>query len=130
MTASGLKELLSTVYVDKTCDQILSGHNYSGAVRAHSLVQLSQELSEEDFKAYKQNHSARRSDKYFAKISTNQTIEQTLMKSMKIEGGPFRRGATPSVVFKCIKATLFKTDVIDGIEEFCRVPLESSYELK
>lgn len=64
------------------------------------MRRLSQELSEEDFKAYKQNHSVRRSDMYFAKISTDQTIEQTLMKSMKIEGCPFGRGATPSVVFK------------------------------
>lgn len=253
MAGSGLKEALSTVYADKTCDQILSGHNYSRAVRAHSLVQLAlskiifeelksdekfaafqegfkdsslfysfnyteirdnetfknlidffenklleieergktcklwityfrmvsllkdfiaaermgdwelhlravelmipffhaarhfpyakcseiylqkmrtlpQELSQEDFEAYKENHSARRSDKYFTKISTDQTIEQTLMKSMKIEGGPFRRGATPSVVFKWIRATLFTTDVVDGMEEFCGVSFKSSYQ--
>ncbi|KYN10148.1 hypothetical protein ALC57_17724 [Trachymyrmex cornetzi] len=249
MAGSGLKEVLSTVYADKTCDQILSGHNYSRAVRAHSLVQLtlskiiveelkndkfaalqggfkdstlsysfnyteirdnetfkeltglfenklieieergktcklwityfrmvsllkdfiaaervgdwdlhlravelmipffhaarhfpyaksneiylqkmrglSQELSE----AYKQNHSVRRSELYFAKISTDQTIEQTLMKiDMKIEGGPLRRGATPSVVFKWIRAMLFTTDVVDGMEEFCRVSFKSSYQ--
>lgn len=40
MAGSGLNEVLSTVYTDKTCDQILSGHNYSIVVRAHSLVQL------------------------------------------------------------------------------------------
>lgn len=39
MAGSGLKEVISTVYANKTCDQILSGHNYS-RVRAHSLVQL------------------------------------------------------------------------------------------
>lgn len=89
---------------------------------------LSQELSEADFGAYKQNHSVRRSDLYFAKISTDQTIEQTLMKTMKIEGGPFRRGATPSVVFKWIRAMLFTTDVVDGMEEFCRVSFKSSYQ--
>ena len=40
MAGSDLKEVLSTVYADKTCDQILSGHNYSRSARAHSLVQL------------------------------------------------------------------------------------------
>lgn len=42
MAGSGLKEVLLTVYANKTCNQILSGHNYSRAVGAHSLVQLAQ----------------------------------------------------------------------------------------
>lgn len=50
------------------------------------------------------------------------------MKSMKIGGGPFRREATPSVVFKWIRETLFTTDVVDGIEEFCEVSFKSSYQ--
>ena len=89
---------------------------------------LQEALSEKDFEAYKQNHSAKRSDMYFAKVSTDQTIEQTLMKSMEIEGGPFRHGATSSVLFKWIKAALFSTDVVNGMEEFCDVSFKSSYQ--
>ena len=50
------------------------------------------------------------------------------MKSMEIEGGPFRRGATSSVVFKWIKAALFSIDVVNGMEEFCDVSFKSSYQ--
>lgn len=89
---------------------------------------LSQELSQADFGAYKQNHSARRSDMYFQEISTDQTIERTVMKSMKVVGGPYKRGATPSVVFKWIKATLFTTYVVNGMEDFCGDSFTSSYQ--
>ena len=39
MAGSGLKELLCEVYAEKTVDHILTGHAYSRAVRAHTLVQ-------------------------------------------------------------------------------------------
>lgn len=44
--------------------------------------------------------TSRRTNTYFAGIISDQTIEQTLMKSMSVEGSPFKRGATSSVVFK------------------------------
>lgn len=46
MPGSDLKEVLSTVHADKTCDQILSGHYYSRAERPQSLV-LSKLIFEE-----------------------------------------------------------------------------------
>ncbi|KYN19070.1 hypothetical protein ALC57_08602 [Trachymyrmex cornetzi] len=48
--------------------------------------------------------TARRTDNFFAGIHTDQTIEQTFMKSMSVESGPFRRGATDSVVHQCHRA--------------------------
>ena len=48
--------------------------------------------------------TARRTDKFFCGIHSDQTIEQTLMRSLSVEGGPFKRGVTESVAFKWIKA--------------------------
>lgn len=40
---------------------------------------------------------ARRSDYFCSGIPTDETIEQTLMKSMSVEGGPFKRGITDTI---------------------------------
>lgn len=40
MGGSGIKEVLSTIYAEKTVDMIFTGHAYARAVRAHSLLQL------------------------------------------------------------------------------------------
>lgn len=40
MAGGVVKEVILTVYADRTCDQIFSGHIYSRAALAHSLVQL------------------------------------------------------------------------------------------
>lgn len=100
----------------------------SSEIYLQKMRKLEQELDKVLFEKFKQNYSARRSDVFFSKISTDQTIEQTLMKPMTGDGGPFERGATPSVVFKWIKSTIFMTDIIDGIEEFCEVSFTSSFE--
>lgn len=40
--------------------------------------------------------TSRRSNVYYAVIVSDQTIEQTLMRAMSVEGGPFKRGALDS----------------------------------
>lgn len=62
--------------------------------------------------------TARRSDKFFCGIHTDQTIEQTLMRSMSVEGGPFKRGVTESVVYKWIKGVSSTKNILDGLESF------------
>ena len=72
--------------------------------------------------------TARRTEKTFGGIHSNQTIEKTLMKSMKVVGGPFKRGATDSVVFKWIKVVISCNDVIEGIEKFCNAYFQKSFQ--
>lgn len=55
----------------------------------------------------KEFFTAQRTDKFFGGIFSNQTIEQTLMRAMSVEGGPFKQGATASVVFKWIKCVIY-----------------------
>lgn len=40
------------------------------------------------------------------------------MRSMSVEGGPFKRGATESVVFKWINGILYTKDIMEGLETF------------
>ena len=43
--------------------------------------------------------TVRRTDGFWKGLPTDQTIEQTLMTAICVQGGPFSRGATNSVVF-------------------------------
>ncbi|KYN28694.1 hypothetical protein ALC57_01884 [Trachymyrmex cornetzi] len=72
--------------------------------------------------------TARRSNKFFAGIHSDQTIEQTLMKLMNVEGGPFKKGVSDSVVFKWIKGVPGTKDVLEGIEKFCNVSFNKSHQ--
>ncbi|XP_018372446.1 PREDICTED: uncharacterized protein LOC108767205 [Trachymyrmex cornetzi] len=72
--------------------------------------------------------TARRTDNFFAGIHTDQTIEQTLMKSMSVEGGPFRRGATDSVVYQWINGVVCTSDIIEGMETFCNISFKKSHQ--
>ena len=61
-----------------------------------------------EFKKFTEGYfTARGSNVFFSGVSTDQTIEQTLMKSMSIEGSAFKRGVTESVVHKWIKGVIF-----------------------
>lgn len=54
----------------------------------------------------------RRSDAFWKGILSDQTIEQTLMKAMSVQGGPFSRWATKSVVFQWIQSTMYLKDIM------------------
>ncbi|CAB3252778.1 unnamed protein product [Arctia plantaginis] len=45
MHGSGLKEVLSEIYVPKSLEKMLNGHDYARAVRAHTLLQLTLALT-------------------------------------------------------------------------------------
>lgn len=72
--------------------------------------------------------TSRRTNAYYSGIFSDQTIEQTLMRSMSVEGGPFKRGATSSVVFKWIKGIIFTKDMIEDLEQFCNVEFSKSHQ--
>lgn len=47
---------------------------------------------------------------------------------MSVEGGPFKRGATDSVVLKWIKGLMFTKDVIESLEEFCDIEFSKTHK--
>lgn len=109
-----------------------SGH-FPYAKSAQMYLQNMQELptkmDPEEFTKFTEGYfTARRSDVFFSGISTDQTIKQTLMKSMNVERGPFKRGVTESVVYKWIKGVIFSKDIIEGVEEFCNISFKKSYQ--
>lgn len=50
------------------------------------------------------------------------------MKGMSVEGGPFKRGATESVVYKWIRGVIYSKDIIEGIENFCDISFNKSHQ--
>ena len=50
------------------------------------------------------------------------------MRSMKVAGGPFKRVASDSVVWTWIKGTIYTRDIIEGIENFCRISFRRSHQ--
>lgn len=72
--------------------------------------------------------TVRRTAKFFAGTSTDYAIEAGLMRSMNVQGGPFRRGASESVVHQWIEASINCQDIIEGMEEFCAVSSDTSLQ--
>ncbi|GFT31809.1 uncharacterized protein TNCV_3081101 [Trichonephila clavipes] len=50
------------------------------------------------------------------------------MKGMSVEGGPFKHGATESVVYKWIRGVIYSQDIIEGIENFCNISFNKSHQ--
>lgn len=48
------------------------------------------------------------------------------MRAMSVQGGPFKRGATDSVVFKWIRGVLYTKDIIESLENFCNIQFSKS----
>lgn len=71
--------------------------------------------------------TARHSDYLSSRILTEETIEQTLMESMSVEGGPFKRGVTESIVCKWIKGVIYTKDILEEMEDFSNISFKKSY---
>ena len=74
--------------------------------------------------------TARRTNKFYSGIFTDQTIEQTLMRQLKFEGGLFRRGVTESVAYQWIRGFIFTKDIIEGLEKFTSCTSDRNYQHK
>lgn len=74
--------------------------------------------------------TVRRKDKYWSGNFTDQTIEQTLMKLLSVQGGPFKRGATDSVVFQWIQGAITTQDLLEGLLEYCGISFKKSEQHK
>ena len=99
-------------------------------VYIQDMKELSNKMDPVEYKKLTQDSffTVRRSNKFVVGIHSDQTIEQTLMKSMKVEGGPFRSGATDSVVFKWIKSVVSCQYIIEGMESFCEISSKKSFQ--
>ncbi|GFU93207.1 uncharacterized protein TNCV_4217331 [Trichonephila clavipes] len=50
------------------------------------------------------------------------------MKGMSVEGGPFKRSATESVVYKWIREVIYSHYIFEGIENFCNISFNKSHQ--
>lgn len=109
-----------------------AGHfNYAKSARLYlqDMKNLEETMDPIEYENFTKNgfFTARRSNVFYAGIFSDQTIEQTLMRAMSVEGGPFKRGATESVVFKWIKGILYTKDIFEGLEKFCEIEFHKSH---
>lgn len=121
----------------KTIESMIPFFHVSGyfnyAKSAHIDIQQMKNLKNlmdpEEYKKYVDGFwTARRTNKFFSGIFTDQTIEQTLMRLLSVDGGLFKRGTTEAVALKWRKGVVFTKDIIEGIEKFCGVTLEKNFE--
>lgn len=61
----------------------------------------------------------RRTNKFFAGIQSRQTIEQTLNDI--IDGCPFKRGVTDSIVYEWIKGIISTKNILEDIENYYNI---------
>ncbi|XP_052758830.1 uncharacterized protein LOC128202453 [Galleria mellonella] len=110
-----------------------AGHfNYAKSARLYlqKMRLLKLIMDPREFKKFTKEgfFTSRRSNEFYAGIFSDQTIEQTLMRAMSVEGGPFKRGTTESTVFKWIKGIIYTNDVIEALEKFCDIAFNKSYQ--
>ncbi|GFW70671.1 uncharacterized protein TNCV_2922261 [Trichonephila clavipes] len=93
------------------------------------MKELHVKMYPSEYKNFSEEYfTSRHSDVFSSCIASDQTVEQTLMKGMSVEGGPFKRGATESVVYKWITGVIYRQDIIEGIENFCNISFNKSHQ--
>lgn len=93
------------------------------------MENLQSRMSSQEYENFvsKGYFTIRRSDKFWSGIWSDQTIEQTLMRSMKSSGGlTHGRGVTDSVIAKWILATPILNTVSEKIEDYCKISYSHS----
>ena len=86
-------------------------------------------MSEDQYKAYIQQsyYTIRRSHRFWSGIFTDQTIEQTLMRSINAPGGlSHGRGLTESTQASFVHAIPRCIPICHSLEEFCNVHPQTS----
>lgn len=113
----------------------VSGHfayAKSAQIYLDDMKKLEEEMDVEEFEKFTKKGfwTSRRSFKFFAGIFTDQTIEQTLMRLLKFQGGLFQRGVTESVAFQWIIVFIFVKDLMEGLEKFTKSNFDKNYQHK
>lgn len=108
-----------------------SGH-FLYAKSAHlylqDMLKLEENMDEQTFKNFKNGFfTVKRTEKFNSGTWTDMVIEQSLMKSMKTDGGLSRgRSTQESVLCKWVY-TMYATNIIcEEIEKFCNIFLDST----
>ena len=109
-----------------------SGHlHYAKAAHLYhqEMCSLHDIMDKEEFQAYTQKgyFTIRRSDRFWAGVWSDMTIEQVLMRAMKVSGGLTRgRGITESTLAKWVRALPLCIPLCTAVEEFAGSHAESS----
>ena len=100
---------------------------------AHLYLQqmsdLENKMTEDEFQEFSSSGSftIRRSDKLWAGVWSDMTIDQVLMRAMKTSGGLTRgRGLTDSVLSRWVLSMPSCTELTRNFEEFCGIKFETS----
>ncbi|CAG9782212.1 unnamed protein product [Diatraea saccharalis] len=122
MDGSGLKEALSTIYATNSVDKMLNGHAY-----ARSMIKLEETMDEQTFENFKNGFfTVKRTEKFNSGTWPDMVIEQSLMKSMKTEGGVSRgRSTQKSVLCKWVYGMYATNTICEEIERFCKISFDS-----
>ncbi|KAL7307868.1 hypothetical protein TKK_0000187 [Trichogramma kaykai] len=104
----------------------------SAQIYYNDMKDLKDKMNDEEFHNFTTNGywTSRRSDRFYSGIFTDQTIEQTLMRLCKLEGGLFKRGVTESVAYQWIRDFIFTKDIIQGMEKFTHLTFDKNYQHK
>ncbi|KAK3928365.1 Protein lin-54-like protein [Frankliniella fusca] len=107
-----------------------AGHlNYAKSAPLHLKIaeSLPNILSEDEYLAFVTNFSIRRSDKFFAGLSSDLTIEQVLMAALKGRQGVTRgRGMTDSTIATFVKTMPLCTRVSRAVKSFAGLDTETT----
>lgn len=108
-----------------------SGH-FLYAKSAHlylqDMLKLEETMDEQTYENFRNGFfTVKRTEKYNSGTWTDMVIEQSLMKSMKTEGGVSRgRSTKESVLCKWVYAMYATNTICEEMEKFCNISLEST----
>ena len=91
------------------------------------MEKLEHTMDQEAFKKFSNDFfTVKRSEKFFCGTSTDMVIEQSLMKSSKMQGRFVHgRSTKESVLTKFVVGLISATDISEGLEKFCGFSFES-----
>ncbi|CAG9817879.1 unnamed protein product [Phaedon cochleariae] len=125
--------LLHLDTIKKMLPYFHSAGHFQYAKSAHLYLQemltLEEQMDPTEFKKFTTEgfFTIRRSDKFWCGVWSDMTIEQTLMKTMKVKGGlTHGRGFSDSVLTKWTSGMATLHDVCQRIEEFCDISTGTS----
>lgn len=108
-----------------------SGHFFyanSAQLYLQDMLRLEEKMTTDEYEKFttKGYFTIRRSDKFWSGISSDMTIEQTLMRTMKsFDGLTQGRGITDSVITLWTLGMVYLHNVCDEVEKFCGISLET-----
>lgn len=107
-----------------------SGHFFyakSAHMYLQDMLDLKASMGEFEYKKFttQSYFTIRRSHKFWSGVSSDMTVEQVLMRSIKTQGGlTHGRGWSESVLTKFVHTAIMLVEVCNEVENFCNVSFE------